>query len=51
VLVADLAAPLASSLQEQFDIVWQTSGWLDGSPSFSEGDWAGYVDERNYEPI
>jgi len=48
-LIADLAAPLASSLREQFDILWQTSGWLDGSPSFGGGDWAGYADERNYD--
>jgi hypothetical protein len=39
--VADLSKPLARSLHEQFDILWQTSGWADGSPSFGSGEWAG----------
>ncbi len=46
-LIVNLAAPLAASLHEQFDILWQTSGWPDGSPSFAVGDWAGYIDEGN----
>jgi len=48
--IADLASPLAPSLQEQLDIIWQTSGWPEGSPSFSAGDWAGYIDEQIYDP-
>jgi hypothetical protein len=32
--VADLAAPMQPQLQEQFNILWQASGWADGSPSF-----------------
>ena len=45
--IVDLAAPLASSLHEQFDILWQTFGWPNGSPSFAVGDWAGYSDGGN----
>ena len=47
--VEDLTAPVAELLHEQFDILWQTAGWADGSPSFGEGEWAGYRGERNYE--
>ena len=32
----------ANHLQEQFDILWQTGGWAEGSPSFSSGQWEGY---------
>ena len=32
--VTDLAAPMQPQLQEQFNILWQASGWADGSPSF-----------------
>lgn len=48
--IDDLTAPLAEALHEQLDILWQTAGWPDGSPSFGEGEWAGYRDHRNYEP-
>jgi len=44
----DLDGPIASRLHEQLDILWQAAGWADGSPSFGQGAWAGYVDERNY---
>jgi hypothetical protein len=44
----DLDAPLASALREQLDVLWQTGGWADGSPSFGDGTWAGYSDHRNY---
>jgi len=47
-IVEDLAAPLASALREQLDILWQTAGWPDGSPSFGAGEWAGYHDDRIY---
>ncbi|AXE63571.1 hypothetical protein BBF93_04565 [Hyphomonas sp. CACIAM 19H1] len=30
---------VGSALQEQFDILWQSSGWADGSPSFQSGTW------------
>lgn len=33
---------------EQFDILWQTAGWPDGSCSFTEQGWVGYAEERNY---
>ena len=48
VVLADFAAPVAPFLHEHLDILWQTSGWTDGSPSFGSGAWAGYSDERNY---
>lgn len=44
--VVELAAPLAqpgNQLNEVFDILWQTSGWGDGSPSFGRGIWDGYA--------
>ena len=44
----DLIPPFAEVLHEQLDIIWQTAGWADGSPSFGSGAWAGYTDERNY---
>ncbi len=33
--VDDLSAPMQPLLREQFNILWQASGWADGSPSFS----------------
>lgn len=46
--IDDLAAPIAGALHEQLDILWQTGGWTDGSPSFEGDSWAGYQDDRNY---
>ena len=46
--ISDLTATLANALREPLDILWQTAGWPDGSPSFGEGAWAGYGDDRNY---
>lgn len=40
--VADLTQPIAPALQEAFDIMWQASGWRDGSPSYARGRWSGY---------
>lgn len=43
--VIELADPLAqpgNQLNEAFDILWQTSGWGDGSPSFGRDAWDGY---------
>lgn len=43
--VIELADPLAqpaNQLNEAFDILWQTSGWGDGSPSFARDVWDGY---------
>lgn len=48
-MVPNLATPLAQLLHEQFDILWQTAGWPDGSPSFGGGVWAGYEDLQNYD--
>ena len=48
VMLDGLNPPLASAFHEQLDILWQTAGWADGSPSFAEQGWAGYADERNY---
>lgn len=48
VMLAGLAPPLASALHEQFDILWQSAGWADGSCSFIEQGWVGYADEGNY---
>jgi hypothetical protein len=30
----DLSAPMQPQLRDQFNILWQASGWADGSPSF-----------------
>jgi hypothetical protein len=49
--VDDVTEPIGSALHEQLDILWQTAGWTDGSPSFSEDGWAGYRDDRNYNPL
>ena len=46
--VEDLTAPLANALREQLDILWQMSGWPDGSLSYGTGEWAGYRDDRDY---
>lgn len=35
----------ANFLHESFDILWQTSGWGDGTPSFGGGQWDGYTGE------
>lgn len=32
---APISAPMQPLLREQFNILWQASGWADGSPSFS----------------
>lgn len=40
--VPDLAAPLAPAMHEAFDILWQSAGWRDGSPSFYGDQWSGY---------
>lgn len=44
----DMGGEMATALQEQLDILWQTAGWIDGSPSFAAGAWAGYSDNQNY---
>jgi hypothetical protein len=46
--LADPAVPLGGPLQETFDILWQTAGLVEGSPSYEAGDWAGYADDRHY---
>lgn len=33
----------ANLLHEPFDILWQISGWADGTPSFGSGQWQGYA--------
>lgn len=38
--IEDLTQPIAPSLQEPFDRLWQSSGWADGSPSFTDGGWS-----------
>jgi hypothetical protein len=48
-MIEAVNTPLAPAIHEQLDILWQTAGWADGSPSFNTGDWAGYNDERDYE--
>jgi hypothetical protein len=47
--LGDLAAPVAESLHEQLDILWQAAGWGDGSPSFAVGTWAGYTHKQDYD--
>lgn len=44
--ISDLAQPIAPALHEAFDIMWQASGWRDGSPSYGNGQWAGYSTSR-----
>ena len=46
--LADMEGELATALQEQFDVLWQTAGWGVGSPSFADGSWAGYSDVQHY---
>jgi hypothetical protein len=46
--LVNMNGELATALQEQFDVLWQTAGWGGGSPSFTDGAWAGYSDEQNY---
>lgn len=41
-LIDDLRGRPADALHEQFDILSQTAGWPDGSPSFGDGGWDGY---------
>ncbi|MGH6879181.1 MAG: hypothetical protein ACREHV_17615 [Rhizomicrobium sp.] len=48
VKLEDMTGDLAAALQEQLDILWQTAGWIDGSPSFTAGAWAGYGEKQNY---
>lgn len=31
----DLGAPIQPQLRDQFNVLWQASGWADGSPSFN----------------
>jgi hypothetical protein len=40
--IEDFSAPVAGTIREQFDILWQTAGWPDGSPSFPNDVWLGY---------
>ena len=49
--LADMKGELATALQEQFDVLWQTAGWGTGSPSFADGAWAGYSDVMNYGAV
>ena len=48
VKVDNLSDPIAEALHENLDILWQTFGWKDGSPSFGGRTWAGYTDMNNY---
>lgn len=47
--LAEMNGELAAEIQEQLDILWQTAGWIDGSPSFASEAWAGYSDKQNYD--
>lgn len=48
IFIPDLSVPFADLYQESFDVLWQTAGWADGSPSFRSGQWAGYTNECLY---
>jgi hypothetical protein len=50
-MLGDLAEPIAPALHEQLDMLWQSAGWREGSPSFDRGDWAGYADDPAYAPL
>ena len=47
--LAEMTGELAAKIQEQLDILWQTAGWIDGSPSFTSGVWTGYSDKLKYD--
>lgn len=47
--VQDVGNPVADSLRDSLDVVWQEAGWPDGSPSFSNGAWAGYGNPALYQ--
>jgi hypothetical protein len=49
--VGDLSDSIAPAIHEQLDMLWQSAGWPNGSPSFGSGEWAGYADQRRYEPL
>ena len=46
--IPDLSGQIGNLLQDQFDILWQTAGWPDGSPSFPSDEWDGYANDRFY---
>lgn len=48
IFIPDLSEPIAGLVHDGFDVLWQTAGWPDGSPSFGSGDWAGYANARLY---
>jgi hypothetical protein len=50
-MLGDLADPIAPALHEQFDMLWQSAGWREGSPSFDRGDWSGYTGDSAYAPL
>jgi len=41
----------ALALHEQLDMLWQSAGWREGSPSFDRGDWSGYTGDSAYAPL
>jgi hypothetical protein len=47
--LGNLSGSIAGIVREQLDILWQTAGWRDGSPSFAGDEWAGYTDRQNYD--
>jgi hypothetical protein len=49
--LAALTDPVAPAIHEQLDMLWQSAGWREGSPSFDGGDWAGYSDDKAYAPL
>ena len=49
VRLIDLSSPFANSLRDQLDMLWQASGWPEGSPSFEEGNWNGYSNRHSKE--
>jgi hypothetical protein len=46
--IGDLGKPLGGELQDTLDMIWLSSGWTDGSPSYQDGPWTGYGDTAPY---
>jgi len=46
--LTSMSLDLADALHEQMDILWQSAGRVAGSPSFEQGEWAGYSDKESY---
>ena len=46
--LTQMAKPLGLALRPALDFIWHSAGWVDGSPSFEQGDWEGYTNTALY---